>query len=246
MQNSCVEQVVLEVVVMRIGLPLAGLMFAALASAHLAYPAAAAAGCPSCYGFSALSDGIYVEGSMPADRREIAKATVVSARARVRAFYGNLEGNPRILMCETDACYRPLGGGSRGVALLDQALILSPRGTDTVTAAHELAHVELHRRIGFVGTLSRRVPQWFDEGLAVVVSDDPRYLRPSPDRCRLEPDGDLPVSRAAWIETAKSADLYAKAGCKVSRWLAVHAGVEGVRRLAAGIGEGQRFDTLAR
>lgn len=196
-------------------------------------PAAAAAGCPACYGFTDLGDGVYVETTMPADRRDAAKTTVEAARSRVRAFYGELQSSPRVLLCETDACYRPLGGGSRGITLLDRALILSPRGTETVIAAHELAHAELHRRIGLTATLTRSVPQWFDEGLAVVVSDDPRYLAPGPDRCRAEPGGDLPASRTAWIETAESAGLYARAACKVSRWLDAHGGAAGLLRLVA-------------
>ncbi|WP_342154128.1 hypothetical protein [Methylorubrum sp. SB2] len=138
-----------------------------------------------------------------------------------------------MLLCATEACYRPLGGCSRGITLLDRALILSPRGADAVIAAHELAHAELHRRIGLAATLGRAVPQWFDEGLAVVVSDDPRYLAPGPDRCRVEPGGDLPASRAAWIETAEATGLYARAACKVSRWLHVHGGAVGILRLVA-------------
>ena len=130
---------------MRIVVLLFVLAVATVAVLHFTYPAAAAAGCPSCYGFTDLGDGIYVEGSMPPDRRAAAKATVEAARARVRAFYGDLQSSPRVLLCATEACYRPLGGGSRGVTLLDRALILSPRGADTVIAAHELAHAELHR-----------------------------------------------------------------------------------------------------
>ena len=232
---------------MRIPLLLVGVILAAVASLHFVHPAVAAAGCPSCYGFTDLGDGIFVQRSMAPESRDTAKATIEEARARVRAFYDSLEAHPRVLLCQTDDCYRPLGGSSRGITLLDQALILSPRGIDTVIATHELAHAELHRRIGLMATLSRSVPQWFDEGLAVSVSDDPRYLAPAsrPDRCRSEPDGDLPTSRTAWIETAQSADLYAKAACKVSRWLGSHGGSAGVRRLAAGIADGAAFDVLA-
>lgn len=206
---------------------------AATAALHFTYPAAAAAGCPSCYGFTDLGDGVYVEGDMSPDRRAAAKATIETARARVRGFYGDLRSSPRVLLCATEACYRPLGGGSRGVTLLDRALILSPRGADTVIAAHELAHAEFHRRIGLRATLARTVPQWFDEGLAVVVSDDPRYLAPGAERCLVERGGDLPTTRAAWIETAESAGLYARAACKVSRWLDAHGGAAGILRLAA-------------
>jgi hypothetical protein len=205
----------------------------ATALVHFTYPAAAAVGCPSCYGFSDLGDGVYVQNDMPSNRRAVARATVEAARDRVRAFYGDLQSSPRVLICATEACYRPLGGGSRGVTLLDRALILSPRGTDTVIAAHELAHAELHRRIGLSATLGNSVPQWFDEGLAVVVSDDPRYLAPGPDRCRAEPGSELPTSRAAWIETAESAGLYARAACRVSRWLDAHGGAASILRLVA-------------
>ena len=70
---------------------------------HFACPAAAAAGCPTCYGFTDLGDGVYVDGKMPADRRAEAKITVEAARDRVRAFYGDLQSNPRVLICATDA-----------------------------------------------------------------------------------------------------------------------------------------------
>lgn len=232
---------------MRIGTVLAGVILAAMAGLHFVYPAVAAAGCPSCYGFVDMGDHIFIQGSTAPETRDTAKATIEEARTRVRAFYGSLEAHPRVLLCQTDDCYRPLGGGSRGVALLDQALILSPRGIDAVIATHELAHVEFHRRIGLRATLSRSVPQWFDEGLAVAVSDDPRYLAPGsqPDRCRSQPDGDLPTSRTAWIEAPQSVDLYAKAACKVSRWLGSHGGSAGVRQLAAGVAGGAAFDVLA-
>ena len=108
---------------MRIIAPLVFLGAAATAVLHLTYPAVAAAGCPSCYGFTDLGDGVYVEGAMAAGRRAAAKATVEAARARVRAFYGDMRSSPRVLLCATEACYRPLGGGSRGITLLDLSLI---------------------------------------------------------------------------------------------------------------------------
>lgn len=233
---------------MRIGVVLGGFILAAIASFLSVFPAIGAAGCPSCYGFTHLGDGIFVQRNLALGSRETAKATVEEARARVRDFYGSLEAHPWVLLCHTDDCYRPLGGGSRGITLLDQALILSPRGTDIIIATHELAHAELHHRIGLLATLSRAVPQWFDEGLAVLVSDDPRYLAPAsqPDRCLSEPDGDLPTSRSAWIESAQNANLYAKAACKVSRWFGSHRGSAGVGRFIVGISEGATFEKLAK
>jgi hypothetical protein len=200
-------------------------------AAHFSYPAAAAAACPSCYGFLDTGSGIYVERTMSAEMRASVLTQIEAARARVRDFYGNLESAPRILICATDECYRPFGGGSRGIALLDKALFLSPRGIDPVIAAHEIAHTELHRRIGYAATFRRLVPQWFDEGLAVVVSDDPRYLQPNAAPCSQQIDKDLPSSRAAWIETASNADLYARAACRVNHWLTLHDGAAGLLRI---------------
>ena len=67
--------------------------------------------------------------------------------------------------------------------------------------AHEFSHVELHAQIGVFRLLMGAIPAWFDEGLAVIVADDPRYLRPgatSATRCSAEPGGDLPSSPFKW------------------------------------------------
>ncbi|MGI3899256.1 MAG: hypothetical protein ACRYGP_00060 [Janthinobacterium lividum] len=134
------------------------------------------------------------------------------------------------------------------MALLNVALFLSPRGTDVAIAAHELAHIELHSRIGLARTVLKAVPQWFDEGLAVVVSDDPRYLAAdrNGDRCLVEPQGELPIGRAAWIETAQNDELYAKAACRVSRWIGSRGGSRAIVEMATAVGRGESFDSAAR
>ncbi|MFG1943168.1 hypothetical protein [Nonomuraea sp. NPDC048826] len=65
--------------------------------------------------------------------------------------------------------------------------MLSPRGADPVIASHELSHVELHTRLA-----GAEVPQWFDEGLAVVVCGDPRYLAPASVRVSPSPPSSRP------------------------------------------------------
>ncbi|TQM14940.1 hypothetical protein [Pseudonocardia kunmingensis] len=151
----------------------------------------------------------------------------------VAEFFGGLRSDPAFLACLTDACYTRIGGGGeRGIAVLNRTVMLSPRGIDPVIAAHELTHVELHARLG-----TASVPQWFDEGLAVLVSDDPRYLLPEGpgDRCRVAPAGPLPESLDAWLRAAGSdPQVYAQAGCAVSRLLAAHDVHALVALLAAG------------
>lgn len=211
----------------------------------VAYPAAAAVACPTCLGFERVSGQVYVEDGMTPQEQAAVLHTVAEARDRLRGFYGTTESDPEIFVCGDDDCYRRIGGGrSRGMALLDLALFLSPQGTTVTIASHEMSHIELHSRIGLIKTFRRDVPQWFDEGVAVLVSNDGRYLRTTsaPDRCLVEPDGSLPATRSAWIESAATADLYAKAACRVSRWIAGHGGALAVSRLLANVAAGETFE----
>ncbi|MFI6292607.1 hypothetical protein ACIBEJ_13530 [Nonomuraea sp. NPDC050790] len=221
------------VVVVVLGLAVGGVAWA--------YPSVAAAACPGCYGLRSAGDGVYVEEGVPPAS---VLATVAAARRLVGDFYGGRVTSPRVLACGTDACYTGIGGGrEKGVAVLNRAVMLSPGGLDPVIASHEMAHVELHARV------SGEVPQWFDEGLAVVVSGDPRYLKPAGagDRCLVEPPGPLPVTLTEWLKAA-SADrqTYAKAACQVSRWLSGHGGRDGLLRLINDLNTGTPFTTATR
>jgi hypothetical protein len=164
-----------------------------------------------------------------------------AARRRVREFYGDQQSSPTVLACFDDACYARIGGGrERGIAVLDRAVMLSPRGLDVVILAHEMSHVELHQRLDGV-----QVPQWFDEGLAVIVGDDRRYVAPrgSADRCLVQPDGPPPVSLAEWLAAAgANANEYAQAACSVSRWLAGYDGSQqAITALVDGLHSGTPF-----
>lgn len=232
---------------MKIVIGLLAFLVLAVGGTAFAYPAAAAVACPSCYGFTGLGDGIYVEKTMSQAERQQAEAVIDAARKRVGGFYGAIEGTPRILICKSEDCYQPIGGGSRGQAILDWALFLSPRGTTDVIAAHELSHIELHSRLGLVKTWNRAIPQWFDEGLAADVSADPRYLRQTGDgdRCLIEPGGDMPTTRSAWVESARTQELYARAACRVDRWIAAHGGPSAIARLAGNVAGGESFEAAA-
>ncbi|MFI6175244.1 hypothetical protein ACIA8R_06845 [Nonomuraea sp. NPDC051191] len=225
---------------------LASLLLAAVGGVALAYPSLAATTCPGCYGLTELHPGVYTEdGLTPAQRTRVGEVAEQAAR-RVTGFYGTRLSSPGLLVCLTDTCYRRIGGGQeRGVAVLNRSVMLSPRGLDPVIASHELSHVELHARLASSAT----VPQWFDEGLAVVVSGDPRYLAPesAPDRCLVAPSGPLPVTLEEWLRTA-SADpaTYARSACQVSRWLRENDGRTGLLGLVARLNAGEPFSTLVR
>jgi hypothetical protein len=209
------------------------------------FPVVAAVACPACRGLDRLADGVYAEpGQTPVQRRQVL-AVLATADERIRAFYGSRRSRPRVLVCRTPACYHRIGGGGeKGQSVLDVGLILSPDGINGVIAAHELAHVEFHERLGGA---RRGVPQWFDEGLAVLVADDPRYLAPvsAADRCLVEPGGPLPTTGDRWRRAATAdPDTYARAACVVSRWVAGHGGPPAVTGLIGKLSGGAHFDAV--
>ncbi|SDM81775.1 hypothetical protein SAMN04489726_3505 [Allokutzneria albata] len=206
----------------------------------LAFPSIAATTCPRCYGLVPVEDGLYAEPDVSDVDRQRLVSLYREANQRVTDFYGERRGRPIVLACSTPECYsRVGGGGERGVAVLGRAVMLSPRGLDPVIAAHELSHTELHARLG-----SGQVPQWFDEGLAVLVADDPRFLLPrtSPDRCRTDTQEPLPQTLDEWLRAASADEqMYGKAACRVHRWAAAHGGPRAVVDLLDRLSRGERF-----
>ena len=227
-----------------IGAVIAGIALAAVALTMVVLviaPGARLAVCPYCYGFERLQEKIYVEsGTPPAMQQSVITAVQIS-RARVTEFFTTRQSNPVIFFCLTETCYRRAGGQgiSRGMTFAG-ALLVSPRRPDGTVTTHEWTHEEVLERLG---PNLRLVPAWFNEGLAVYVSDDKRFLAPagSGDRCLIEPTGDLPETQARWTETTTyDSSVFARAGCRVSRWLA-RKGNGAVLELIRQINSGRSF-----
>ncbi|GAB3742758.1 hypothetical protein GCM10028864_08710 [Microlunatus parietis] len=209
------------------------------------WPSVAALACPGCYGLQALRPEVYGERDLPPGQRDKIIEITTEARSKITEFYGTPVSRPRILACSTADCYRRIGGGPEaGVAILNRGLMLSPRGLTPVIAAHELSHVEFRQRTG-----GAAVPQWFDEGLAVLVSDDERYLRPdgAADRCLVPPDGPLPESLGDWLAAASADErTYARAACAVERWARHRGGPAAITALADRLAQGESFPEASR
>lgn len=223
---------------------LGAVLLALPAGLALLVPGVAAGACPRCYGFVPLeADGgapgqrVYVPRGLPAGERQRVTDLVSEANRRVGDFYGSREAAPRVLACPTDRCYRRIGGGGeRGAAILNRFVMLSPLGLDPAIAAHEMSHVELRARLG---RKVDRVPRWFNEGLAVLVSGDPRYLAPEPaaDRClRREP--------GAATDRGAGERFYAESACRVSRWVAANGGPAAVHDLIRRLDAGEEFTAI--
>ena len=208
-------------------------------------PAVAAYACPSCYGLLRLTGSLFVDPAMSVEDTTKLQETISRATGQVAAFYGSFEHAPTLLVCATKECDHRLGGkGAKANTYGTTFIRVSPDGLNQTILAHELSHVELHKRSGPMKFLAGAIPAWFDEGLAVIVSDDARYLKPgatSGMKCLAEPEGGLPSSPSQWRPLAsKTPGLYAQAACRVMRWIEANGGMAGLLTAISQVADGTR------
>ncbi len=225
-------------------------VFAAAASLAYAYPIAVAVVCPSCYGMEYAGQRIVVDTAMPAGMRVELSGDADIAASTVGAFYGAFPRQPYLVACSTEACDRRMGGrGAKAITLsapFVTVLRLSPRGIDPTILVHEFSHVELHRRVGLWARLTGAFPAWFDEGIAVLVSADDRYIRPGTTalkRCVRDSERPLPTTPFDWTSKAgKDSMLYADAVCRLMRWMDANGDKDGLLRAIDAAGTGTAFE----
>ena len=201
---------------------------------------------PSWFGFSEINEGVYVDDQMPPGQREEFLKTLSLANGRVSAFFGSLEGSSKVFACSTEECFISHGGvGAKGKAYGKSMLLLSPRGLDVTIAAHELTHIELHNRVGTFRSW-REIPDWFDEGLAVLVSEDPRYTEEAwlkaTDNGRNAPELKA-IGKATPFGKDNWQLSYGTARRAVGEWY-LHAGRAGLARLIMEVKGGKDFDSV--
>jgi hypothetical protein len=187
-------------------------------------PVLGAVVCAQCYGLQAVAPRVYLESAAGSGEKDRLLAAVTEGRIRVEAALGRMAAQPYILACSSADCDRRLGGkGAAAVADGAFAIRVSPHGIDPVILTHEFTHIAVHERFSALALHSGALPAWFDEGLAVVISEDPRYLatgREGRERCTRPPRPDLPVSVWEWGRRAgNDRDLYASAACRVLIWM---------------------------
>jgi hypothetical protein len=183
-------------------------------------PVLGASLCPSCYGLRAIGQNIYSDTASVVIQKDLGLA-----RKMVAAVWGDLQATPRILICQTNQCQTRLGGGhALGMSYGEWAIHIGPNGANATIIAHELAHAELFHRVGMLSMAQGQVPAWLNEGLAVITSQDIRYLHRD---CRLFSHIVLPNTAKEWRrKAAQDHDrLYTAAACQAKGWLAENGGL---------------------
>ncbi|WP_420147607.1 hypothetical protein [Spirosoma sp.] len=225
-------------------------------------------------GYQALPGlpNVYVNQSATTHQQRQFRRHVLTARDRIRRFWGDRRGQATLIYCPKQADYEQYCAGGEGAGCSigtpwgDAYLILGPDGNNADVIAHELCHDELFARLGW-WRVKRQIPQWFNEGLALMV--DYRFSSPltweQPDSSLQYqlPRNTLNPMPHALHSMLKLADLettrdffggdyrhtmlaYQTSAEEVTRWLAL-VGRSGVPALTNAIAEGKPFaDTYQR
>ncbi len=216
--------------------------------------------------YKVQSRTVFVDKTATPPQRDALARHLQMASARIGAFWGAQRGRAVVIYCPTQAQYaRYCSGGegagcSLGMPWGDSFLVIGPEGNSPDVLAHELCHDELFARLGWL-TTKRQVPQWFNEGLALMV--DYRFSSGSTDarerflvydaewnyRISSLPGLRVSAPKLTALETTRDffyGDYsrvmlaYLTAGREVSRWLAT-AGNTALPRLLTALAAGQSF-----
>lgn len=97
----------------------------------------------------------------------------------VTSAVGPFQHNPRVVFCSTEDCFQSFGFMKASASTVgDFGIVISPRGWTPYYVRHEMIH---HLQAEQLGTLTLWLgPEWFIEGMAYSLSNDPRQLLSEP------------------------------------------------------------------
>ncbi len=129
---------------------------------------------PESFSLTPVAPNIYVEAGADQTARSNLREAMDKAKEAIRVAYGSVSTRPKVHACITEECYEAFGGGRGSTAIsYGNRILLSPRGLNWHYIAHEWSHAEMSTRLTFFAW--KRMPQWFDEGVAVAVSEAPEH-----------------------------------------------------------------------
>jgi hypothetical protein len=221
---------------------------------------------PETAGLERIAPDVYVEAGADAATRQEVLDAVARAQQAVRSAFGSVRAQPIFHACISEGCYERFGGRGSTAKVYGDHVLLSPRGLSWHFAAHEWAHAEMFKRLQWRALWA--LPRWFDEGVAVAVSEAPEHSethwallqsmpqvrRPEPQQLRAlqtlgqwyealrEYGDDTNLQRRARGEQETHV-VYTAAGHELRPWLAAH-GTAGLLALLDGLNAGEPFNAL--
>ncbi len=128
---------------------------------------------PESFGLTPVTPSIYVESGADEATQAKLREAMEKAENAIRTAYGGVNSRPIVNACISEGCYEAFGGRGSVAKVYGNRILLSPRGLNWHFLAHEWSHDEMRSRL----TLGAwwHLPQWFDEGVAVAVSEAPEH-----------------------------------------------------------------------
>jgi hypothetical protein len=221
---------------------------------------------PETFGLSQVTPNLYIEVSADEAAQLKIREIMGKAENNINAAYGSVESHPVVLACVSESCYESFGEkGTKANSYGGGHILLSPRGLNWHFLTHEWSHAELYSRLNFMAFW--HLPTWFDEGLAVALSEAPGHSEqhwnnlvasstPRPTRKELytfkslsqwddavhKYGDDKNMERKAKGEP-ESYPVYAAAGHELRPWLA-HAGSQGLLAFIARLNNGEKVESI--
>jgi hypothetical protein len=125
---------------------------------------------PSLAGFTRVSDGVYVDDKAGSDE---AKRLYSEALAYVSATVWRFQRPPKVIFCTKQESMAQFGLSKQAAHTFSTfGIVIAPRGWKPHYVRHEMIHHLQVEQMGFMRY--RRLPQWFVEGMAYSMSEDPR------------------------------------------------------------------------
>lgn len=128
---------------------------------------------PTWFGMEKIDARVFVNKDMSLADRVRILSLIAESEKQIIKYYGKAISRPEYFFCATEECYQSFGYTSnRAISFGNYGSLFSPRGTTVPIISHEWSHTELYTRINSAWTMWH-IPQWFNEGLAVTVSEEP-------------------------------------------------------------------------
>jgi hypothetical protein len=204
-------------------------------------------------------NSIYISEGTTASQAKNLLALLSQSRQRLAYFWGSRQSTPTIIFCHTDELYRKYGSVSGSPANyfgtpMGTFVVISPQGLNVDVISHEMCHAELTHRVGWF-TMSHEVPQWFNEGIALMV--DYRYPGRGADntyenyrhrwqQTSMQGQIQLSLQDLESVESFYKGDnfwvnlAYLRSGLEVSKWLE-EVGTQGLVEFTQALHDGASF-----
>lgn len=125
---------------------------------------------PSLVGIGCVSETVCTDDL---SKSQDAVALYAEAHHFVSVTLNPFKTQPKVIFCATDRCADAFGLGARSAVTVGHfGSVIGPRAWKNYYVRHELIHVAQAEQLGTIALLFK--PQWFVEGMAYGLSEDPR------------------------------------------------------------------------